>query len=277
MSNMADLQAGKADRATELDALVVGAGFAGLYQLFRLRDGLGLSVKVLEAGGGVGGTWYWNRYPGARCDSESHVYWYTFSADLMREWEWSERYPGQAEILRYLNFVADKFDLKRDIKFNSRVSSAHYDAAANQWRVRTDGGETYVAKFLITAVGCLSTANVPAIPGLKDFKGTWYHTGQWPHGGVDFSGKRVGMIGTGSTGIQAAPVIAAQADHLTVFQRTANYSVPARNVPLTPDFKQYVKQNAQEIRATTHQTYNGMGFKVQERKAVDTPPEERQR
>jgi cation diffusion facilitator CzcD-associated flavoprotein CzcO len=276
MNDVVDPRTCKGDRTTELDALVIGAGFAGLYQLLCLRDRLGLSVKALEAGGGVGGTWYWNRYPGARCDSESHVYWYTFSSDLMREWEWSERYPGQAEILRYLNFVADRFGLKRDIKFNSRVSSAHYDEVANRWRVSTDAGETFVVKFLVTAVGCLSAANVPAIPGLQDFKGTWYHTGQWPHDGVDFSGKRVGMIGTGSTGIQAAPVIAAQADHLTVFQRTANYSVPARNVPLTQDFKQYVKHNAREIRATTHQTYNGMGFKVEDRKAVETSPEERE-
>ena len=276
MNDVMAPQTCEGDRTTELDALVIGAGFAGLYQLLCLRDRLGLSVKALEAGGGVGGTWYWNRYPGARCDSESHVYWYTFSPDLMREWEWSERYPGQAEILRYLNFVADRFDLKRDIQFNSRVTSAHYDEAANRWRVRTHAGDTFVVKFLVTAVGCLSTANVPAIPGLQDFKGTWYHTGQWPHDGVDFSGKRVGMIGTGSTGIQAAPVIAAQADHLTVFQRTANYSVPARNVPLTKGFKQYVKQNAAEIRATTHQTYNGMAFRVEDRKAVETSPEERE-
>ena len=209
----------------------------------------------------MGGTWYWNCYPGARCDSESHVYWYTFSQELMHEWEWSERYPGQAEILRYLNFVADRFDLNRDIQFNSRVISAQYDDAANRWLVRTEQGELFVVKFLVTAVGCLSTANVPEIPGLQDFKGDWYHTGHWPHEGVDFTGKRVGMIGTGSTGIQAAPVIAAQARHLTVFQRTANYSVPARNVPLTQEFKQYVRENAREIRATTRQTYNGMGFK----------------
>jgi cation diffusion facilitator CzcD-associated flavoprotein CzcO len=261
----------------ELDALVVGAGFAGLYQLFRLRDNLGLKVKAVEAAQGVGGTWFWNRYPGARCDSESHVYWYTFSLDLMRQWEWSERYPGQAEILRYLNFVADKLDLKRDIQFGTRVASAHYDEARNRWHIRAETGETFIAKFLITAVGCLSTANVPDILGLKTFKGEWYHTGQWPHEGVEFAGKRVGMIGTGSTAIQAAPVIADQAKHLTVFQRTANYSVPARNVPLTADFKQYVKNSASEIRATTHQTYNGMGFRVAERKAVDTPPEERER
>jgi cation diffusion facilitator CzcD-associated flavoprotein CzcO len=276
MHDVEDLRTSEDGQATELDALVVGAGFAGLYQLLCLRDRLGLSVKALEAGGGVGGTWYWNRYPGARCDSESHVYWYTFSPELMQAWEWSERYPGQAEILRYLNFVADRFDLKRDILFNSRVTSAQYDEAANRWRVRTGQGETFVAKFLVTAVGCLSTANVPNIAGLRDFKGDWYHTGQWPHDGVDFRGKRVGMIGTGSTGIQAAPVIAAQADHLTVFQRTANYSVPARNVPLTADFKQHVRQNTRQIRATTHETYNGMAFRVEDRKAVETSPAERE-
>ena len=260
----------------ELDALVIGAGFAGLYQLLCLRDRLGLSVKVLEAGGGVGGTWYWNRYPGARCDSESHVYWYTFSPELMREWEWSERYPGQPEIMRYLNFVADRFDLKKDIQFDTRVVAAEYDEAANRWRVRTEAGETFVAKFLITAVGCLSTANVPQFEGLESFGGDWYHTGQWPHEGVDFRGKRVGMIGTGSTGIQAAPVIAATADHLTVFQRTANYSVPARNAPLTPEFQDYIKENAAGIRAVTRETLNGMGFRIEERLAVETPAEERE-
>jgi cation diffusion facilitator CzcD-associated flavoprotein CzcO len=263
-------------RVTELDALVIGAGFAGIYQLLCLRDRLGLSVKALEAGGGVGGTWYWNRYPGARCDSESHVYWYTFSPDLMREWAWSERYPGQPEIMRYLNYVADKFDLKRDIRFNTSVTAAHYDAAANRWRVRAESGETFVAKYLITAVGCLSTANVPKFDGLETFKGDWYHTGQWPHEGVDFSGKRVGMIGTGSTGIQAAPVIAATAKHLTVFQRTANYSVPARNAPLTPDFQRYIKEHPAEIRAVTRETLNGMAFRIEERLAVETPPDERE-
>ncbi|HZB94906.1 MAG TPA: NAD(P)/FAD-dependent oxidoreductase [Herpetosiphonaceae bacterium] len=260
-----------------LDALIIGAGFSGLYQLLKLRDQLGMNVKALEQGGGVGGTWYWNRYPGARCDSESHVYWYTFSRELMHEWEWSERYPGQAEIMRYLNFVADKFGLKRDIRFNTRVTGARYDADANRWIVATAQGETFAAKFLITAVGCLSTANVPAIPGLDEFQGKWYHTGQWPHEGVDFTGKRVAQIGTGSTGIQAAPVIAEQAAHLTVFQRTANYSVPARNMPLTAEFKQYVRDKAAEIRQVTHETYNGMGFRVSEQKAVETSPEEREK
>jgi cation diffusion facilitator CzcD-associated flavoprotein CzcO len=196
------------------DALVVGAGFARLYQLICLRDRLGLSVQVLEAGDGVGGTLYWNRYPGARCDSESHAYCYTFSKELWQDWEWSERYPEQPEIMRYLNYVADRFDLKRDIRFNTRVTAAHYDEAAN---VRTEAGEQLTAKFLITAVGCLSTANVAKIPGLESFEGRWYHTGQWPHEGVSFTGKRVGQIGTGSTGIQAAPVIADTAAHLTVF------------------------------------------------------------
>ncbi|PPQ29209.1 flavin-containing monooxygenase [Rhodopila globiformis] len=258
------------------DALIIGAGFSGLYQLLCLRDRLGLSVQVLEAAGGVGGTWYWNRYPGARCDSESHAYCYSFSEELMQEWEWSERYPEQPEIMRYLNHVADRFDLKKDIRFNTRVIAAEYDEAANRWRVRTETGAAFTAKFLVTAVGCLSTANVPNIPGLDDFAGKWYHTGQWPHEGVDFTGKRVGIIGTGSTGIQAIPVIAETAAHLTVFQRTANYSVPARNAPLTPEFKQWVRDNAAEIRRVTQATPNGHPFTISERLALEIAPEERQ-
>ncbi len=258
------------------DALVIGAGFSGLYQLYCLRDRLGLSVKVLEVADGVGGTWYWNRYPGARCDSESHSYCYTFSEELSREWEWSERYPGPPEILRYLNHVADRFDLKRDIQFNSHVKSAHYDETANLWRVATNAGEQMTAQFLITAVGCLSSANIPNIRGLDTFEGRWYHTGQWPHEGVDFSGKRVGQIGTGSTGIQAAPVIAETAAHLTVFQRTANYSVPARNGPLTPAFQRYVKENTAEIRNVTRASVNGHPWLIEDRSALETPPAERQ-
>ena len=259
-----------------LDALVIGAGFSGLYQLLCLRDRLGLSVKVLEVAGGVGGTWYWNRYPGARCDSESHSYCYSFSEELVREWEWSERYPGPPEILRYLNHVAERFDLKRDIRFNTRVTSAHYDALANVWRVTAEAGDVFTAQFLITAVGCLSSANIPNIAGLDTFQGRWVHTGQWPHEGVDFSGKRVGLIGTGSTGIQAAPVIAETAAHLTVFQRTANYSVPARNGPLTPAFKRYVKENAAEIRQVTQASVNGHPWLIADRSALKTPAEERQ-
>ncbi len=257
------------------DALVIGAGFSGLYQLHCLRDRLGLSVRVLEAAEGVGGTWYWNRYPGARCDSESHSYCYSFSKELLEEWEWSERYPGQAEILRYLNHVADRFDLRRDIRFGARVVSAEWDETAELWRVVTQSGERYAARFLITAVGCLSAANIPDIPGLEDFRGRWYHTGQWPHEGVDFTGKRVGMIGTGSTGIQAAPVIAEAAAHLTVFQRTANYSIPARNAPLTPEFKRYVREHHAEIRRVMHATPNGHPFYIEDRSVFDVTPEER--
>lgn len=259
-----------------LDALIIGAGFSGLYQLHALRDRLGLSAQVLEAGDGVGGTWYWNRYPGARCDSESHSYAYYFSDELVQEWTWSERYPGQAEILRYLNHVADRFDLKRDIRFGARVTEAHYDAAANRWHVRTEAGERYTATYLITAVGCLSAANIPQIPGLDSFAGQWYHTGQWPHEGVDFTGKRVGMVGTGSTGIQAAPVIADSAAHLTVFQRTANYSIPARNAPLAEEFKHWAKQNAPEIKRTMRSTPNGHPFVIADRSAHDVSEAERQ-
>ena len=257
------------------DALIIGAGFSGLYQLFCLRDRLGLSVQVLEAGDGVGGTWYWNRYPGARCDSESHTYCYTFSQELLQDWDWTERYPEQPEILRYLNHVADRFDLRRSIRFSTRVSAAEYDAAANLWRVTTERGERLSAKFLITAVGCLSTANVPNIPGLESFRGRWVHTGEWPHEGVDFTGKRVGQIGTGSTGIQAAPVIAETAGHLTVFQRTANYSVPARNAPLTPEFKRYVKENFSEIQRLMNGNPNGHGWLIEDRSAFDVTPERR--
>jgi cation diffusion facilitator CzcD-associated flavoprotein CzcO len=262
---------------SDLDALIVGAGFSGLYQLHCLRDRLGMKARVLEAADGVGGTWYWNRYPGARCDSESHSYCFYFSDELIDEWEWSERYPQQPEVMRYLNFVADRLDLKRDIQFGTRVTGARYDEAANLWWVSTEGGEEFSTKFLIAAVGCLSSANVPDIPGLESFQGDWYHTGQWPHKGVDFTGKRVGQIGTGSTGIQAVPVIAETARHLTVFQRTPNYSVPAHNKPLTREFKEWVRKNKREIRDTMRDTPNGHPFRIAERKAFDVSDEERQR
>lgn len=259
-----------------LDALIIGAGFSGMYQLLCLRDRLGLSALVLEAGEGVGGTWYWNRYPGARCDSESHSYCYSFSPELLQEWEWSERYPEQPEIMRYMNHVADRFDLKRDIRFNTRVVAAHWDAAANLWRVETQAGSSYAARYLITAVGCLSTANVPKIPGLDSFQGRWLHTGEWPHEGVDFSGLRVGQIGTGSTGIQSVPVIAAQAAELTVFQRTANYSTPARNHPLSAEFQAWVKENYGEIVETMRETRNGHWFRINDRSVFSVSDEERE-
>ncbi len=271
---MANTSTGRAAR--QFDALVLGAGFAGLYQLYCLRDRLGLSAQVLEAAGGVGGTWYWNRYPGARCDSESHCYSYSFSKELEQEWEWSERYPQQPEILRYLNHVADRFDLRRDIRFNARVTGAKYDASANLWRVTIETGETMSARLLITAVGCLSTANIAKIPGLETFEGKWYHIGQWPHDGVKFSAQRVGVIGTGSTAIQAIPVIAEQAAHLTVFQRTPNYSVPARNGPLTSEFQRYLKENYAEIRRKMRESVNGFDFFIANRSALEVSEAERQ-
>ncbi len=273
---MAGQAAAPARKVPDHDALIIGAGFAGLYMLHTLRDRQGLDVRVLEAADGVGGTWYWNRYPGARCDSESHGYCYAFSDELVKSWEWSERYPGQAEILRYLNHVADRLDLKRDISFGTRVTSLAYDDAANFWHVTTDSGDRLSATYVITAVGCLSTANVPKIGGLEDFQGRWYHTGEWPHAGVDFRDKRVGQIGTGSTGIQSAPVIAETAAHLTVFQRTANYSVPARNGPLTPEFKAYVRENFDEVRRVMRATPNGHPFVIENRSVFDVSDEERQ-
>jgi len=257
-----------------LDAIIIGAGFAGMYQLISLRDKLGMRVRVLEAGSGVGGTWYWNRYPGARCDSESHSYMYYFSKELVQEWEWSERYPQQPEILRYLNHVADKFDLRRDIAFDTRVTAAKFDKENQQWVVHTEAGETLRAQYLITAVGCLSSANVPNIPGRDSFAGQWFHTGAWPHEGVDFSDKHVGIVGTGSTGIQAIPVITKQAKHVTVFQRTANYSLPANNAPLTDEFKQYAKKHADDIYTVMTTNGNGHPFHIDPRKAVETSPEE---
>ncbi|PHK96056.1 cyclohexanone monooxygenase [Pseudoroseomonas rhizosphaerae] len=261
--------------AVEFDALIIGAGFAGLYQLHMLRDRLGLKARVLEAGSGVGGTWYWNRYPGARCDSESYYYSYSFSDSLQQEWSWSERYPEHGEIRRYLDHVADKFDLKRDIQFGTRVASAEYDAAANLWHVRTEGGEAFSARFLITAVGCLSAANIPKIPGLESFGGQWYHTGRWPQEDVDFTGKRVGLIGTGSTGIQATPVIAEKAAHLTVFQRTANYSIPARNGPVSAEELREIKANYAAIREKARATINGHPFDISPDSALDVAEEER--
>ena len=258
-----------------LDAIIIGAGFSGLYQLHKLRDELKLNVRVLEKGAGVGGTWFWNRYPGARCDSESYYYCYSFNKEIEQEWSWSERYPEHPEIRRYLNFVADKLDLKRDIQFDTEVTSAEFDDAANRWTVNTAAGETFIAQFLITAVGCLSTANVPKLAGLENFKGSWYHTGNWPHEGVDFAGKRVGQIGTGSTGIQVAPVIAEQAKHLTVFQRTANYSVPARNRPVTADEVALTRQNYDDVWRRARTGTNGHPFTMSTQSANAVTDNER--
>ena len=274
---MSEQGAGPAGGVTrELDAVIVGAGFSGLYMLHRARDVLGLDVRVYEAAAGVGGTWYWNRYPGARCDSESYYYSYSFSEELEQEWEWTSKYPEQPEILRYLNHVADRFDLRRDIELSTRVTSAVFDESAARWLVETDAGDRVSAQFLISAVGCLSAANIPQIAGLDRFGGDWHHTGAWPSGGVDFTGKRVGLIGTGSTGIQATPVIAAQARHLTVFQRTPNYTVPARNAPLAPDRAREIKAGYREIRRKARDSFAGFPFDPSSRSALDVTPEERQ-
>src|SRR5437762_1250571 len=260
----------------DFDVIVVGAGFAGLYMLHRLR-GLGFSVRVLEAASGVGGTWYWNRYPGARCDVESVQYSYQFSPELQQEWEWTERYATQPEILRYANHVADRFDLRRDMRFETRVTKATFDDKAHAWTVETDKGDRLTARFVITAMGCLSSPNTPKIPGLADFKGPTYHTGDWPHEGVDFTAKTVGVIGTGSSAIQSIPIIAKQASHLTVFQRTANYTVPAHNRPLDPAYVREVKASYPEMRRRAKSLPAGIDLDINMASAIETPEEERRR
>jgi cyclohexanone monooxygenase len=256
------------------DAIVIGAGFAGLYMLHRLR-GLGLSARVYEAGSGVGGTWFWNRYPGARCDIESMEYSYQFSEELQQEWEWTERYASQREILKYVNHVADRFDLRRDIQFDTRVSAAEFDAGADAWAVTTEEGAVANARFVILATGCLSSTNTPDFPGIGDFSGDLYHTGQWPHASVDFSNKRVGVIGTGSSGIQSIPLIAEQAAHLTVLQRTPNYSIPAHNAPLDPEYTRRIKADYRGFRQRNAQEPFGAGFNGREELAMEVSEQER--
>lgn len=242
----------------EKDAVVIGAGFGGMYCLHRLRS-KGFSVQALEVGSDVGGTWFWNRYPGARCDVESMEYSYGFDEDLQQEWEWSQRYASQPEILSYANHVADRFDLRRDILFSTTVTSARFMKSRQRWLVTTDTGQTFDSQYLILATGMLSSANTPKFPGLADFSGDVYHTGQWPQDGVDFTSKRVAVIGTGSSGIQAIPVIAQQAEHLTVFQRTPNYSIPARNQPLDPADVAQIKATYPAFRAANRRQTAGFG------------------
>jgi len=237
------------------DVIVIGGGFAGLYALHRLRNE-GHSVRVLEAGDAIGGTWYWNRYPGARCDVESMQYSFSFSDEIQQEWEWSQLYAPQPEILRYINFVADKLDLRRDIQLATRVIAASFDDATRRWTVTTAAGKSFTAPFCVMATGCLSIPLEPAIPGLADFAGEVYRTSDWPQEGVDLAGKRVGLIGTGSSGIQATPRIAEQAARLVVFQRTPNYSIPAQNRPLDEAYVRDWKQNYRERRLAARQTRN---------------------
>jgi cyclohexanone monooxygenase len=257
------------------DAVIVGAGFAGLYMLHKLRQ-LGFSAIVFEAADGVGGTWYWNRYPGCRCDVESINYSYSFDPDLEQEWNWTERYATQPEILAYANHVADRFDLRRDIKFRTRVSAASFDEAAQRWQVTTDQGDDVSAQHLIMAVGCLSTSKMPEIPGVERFQGNWYHTGHWPHEGVDFTGQRVGVIGTGSSAIQSIPIIAEQAAQLTVFQRTPNFSLPAKNAPLDPEAYAALKARYPEHRQQARESGFGVPNPEPEKSALEATPEERE-
>jgi len=246
--------------STDFDSIVVGAGFSGLYMLHRLL-GMGHRALVVEKGSGVGGTWYWNRYPGARCDIASLEYSYQFDAALQQEWNWSEKYSAQPEILRYANHVADRFNLRPHIKLEAAVVAAEYDEAANLWNVTTEDRAgiqaTTSTRFLIAASGCLSSPNKPEIEGLCQFDGPIYYTSEWPHEPIDFSGQRVGVIGTGSSGIQAIPVIAERAAHLTVFQRTANYAVPARNAAMDAEHQEYVKSNYAQLREQAASTRNG--------------------
>ncbi|KJF23419.1 NAD(P)/FAD-dependent oxidoreductase [Rhodococcus sp. AD45-ID] len=257
-----------------LDVVVIGAGVAGLYAMYRLRK-QGLRVHGFEAGSGVGGTWYFNRYPGARCDVESFDYSFSFSEELQQDWDWSEKYAAQPEILEYLDHVADRFDLRSGFTFDTRVKSAHFEEESALWRVQTTTGHDVTSRFVVCATGSLSTANMPNIDGRDSFAGDVFHTGFWPHEGVDFTGKRVGVIGTGSSGIQSVPLIAEQADHLYVFQRSANYSVPAGNTPLDDARRAEIKASYAERRALSKRSGGGSPFISDSRSALEVPEDER--
>ena len=264
-----------ATRAVEVyDAIIIGAGICGMYQLHRLRE-IGLRVRVFEAGNGVGGTWYWNRYPGARFDSESYTYGYSFSAQLMHEWDWSEHFSAQPETLRYLEFAAEKFDLKKDIQFNARVRSAVYDDAANHWTITLESGGQARAKYLITAVGVLSAPYTPDIVGRHDFRGDSWHTAHWPHHPVDLSDKRVGVIGSGATAVQLITEVAKNVGQLTVFQRTANYCIPLNNHPIGPQEQAALKSRYADMFARCRETYAAFIHDFDPRSAFDVSDAER--
>ena len=258
-----------------VDAVVIGAGFAGLYMNYRLRDTLGLDVAVFEAGSDVGGTWYWNRYPGARCDSESYMYCFAFDRQLMQDWEWSGKYPEQPEILRYLSHVADRFDLRRNMQFDTKVTSAHFDEVTCRWQVETDHGDSLRCRYLITGIGCLSSGQIPEFPGRDSFTGQSFHTGAWPHTGVDFTGKRVAVIGTGSSGVQSIPVIAKQAEHLFVFQRTPQYMIPARHGTVDKAVLDTIKLDYDAIYDKARWSLGGFPYDVVNRSAFDVSDEQR--
>ncbi|MBN8871755.1 MAG: NAD(P)/FAD-dependent oxidoreductase [Rhodospirillales bacterium] len=261
--------------STDFDAIIIGAGMSGMYQLHRLRE-LGLRVRVLEAGTGVGGTWYWNRYPGARFDSESYSYQFSFSKELLAEWDWTEHFAPQPETLRYLNFVADKLDLRRDIQFQSRVASAHWQEAGRCWRVTLEDGRSYVTRFLITAVGPLSAPTMPNIPGVEDFKGESCHTARWPHEPVSFEGKRVAVIGTGATGIQTIQEVAKTAGSLTVFQRTPNWCAPLHNAKITREEMATLRAGYDEMFQRCQETFSCFLHTADPRNTFDVSEAERQ-
>jgi cyclohexanone monooxygenase len=269
------LETRESEAPASIEVLVVGAGFAGLYMLYRLR-GMGIEALAFEAAADVGGTWYYNRYPGCRCDVESLQYSYSFSKELQQDWQWTERYATQPEILRYVQHVADRFDLRRDIRFNTRVISAVYDEMVNRWQVTTDRGDVVSARFCVMASGCLSIPRKPAIPGVESFAGEWYHTGQWPTTGVDFSGKRVGVIGTGSTGLQLIPQVAKQAKHLYVFQRTAAYSLPAKNRPMTGEAAEFHRSEP-SLRDKMRLSLTGTLHHMTDQSTLSLPPDEREK
>ena len=272
---MADGAGGASSPAANLDVVIVGAGFAGLYMLHRLR-GLGFTARVYEAGGGVGGTWYWNRYPGARVDIESQEYSYSFSEELQDEWAWSERYASQPELLAYLNHVADRFGLRGDIQLETRVTAATFDEARSHWSVTTDRGERVCARFCVMATGCLSAPKDPDLAGAASFGGKTWHTGRWPHEGVDFTGQRVGVIGTGSSAIQSIPQIARQAKHVHVFQRTPNFSVPAHNGPVDPGVVADWRANRAHYRQKARESGFGVVMvEPSETSALEVTPQER--
>ncbi len=262
---------------SDVDAVIIGAGFSGLYMLHRLRNEMGLRARVYEAGGGVGGTWYWNRYPGARSDSDSYIYGFSFDEQLWQQWQWSERYPEQHEIRAYLEHVAERYDLTRDIQFDTRVTAATFDEHSNTWTVSTDAGDSITAQFVITAVGALSVSNVPNFEGIDTFEGDTFHTGRWPHEGVDFTGKRVGVIGTGASAVQAIPLIAKQAADLTVFQRTANYIIPANNGPVAPAVADARKRDFDGIRERLRASNFGFELYFLEKGALEASDEEIER
>ena len=259
----------------DFDAIVIGAGVTGLYQLYKLRE-LGLHVRVFETGSAVGGTWYWNRYPGARFDSESWTYGYSFSRELLEEWDWEEHFAGQPETERYLNYVADKFDLRRDIQFNSRVTAAHYQEDARSWDVILEDGRHYNTRFLVTAVGVLSAPTMPRIPGVESFRGQSCHTHYWPKEPVKFEGKRVAVIGTGATGIQAITEVAKTVGHMTVFQRTPQWAAPLHNAKIAQEEMRRIRANYTEIFARCQETYGCFIHSTDPRSALEVTPEERE-